>query len=69
MGVKFYDGVSELHPLMHVRLRRDCSNPADLNAVQVRTKAGKVLGHLERKVAALVAPIIDASLPGLKIKV
>ena len=69
MGVKFYSGHHLLHPLMHVRLHRNCTNSnKDYDAVQVLTKSGIMLGHLERKVAGFVALVMDASLPGIVIK-
>lgn len=68
MGVKFYDGGSELHSLMHVRLCRELTNHADYNAIRIVTPSGKILGHLEKKIAAFIAPIMDAGLPGFKAK-
>ena len=49
-GVKFYDGLSELHSLMHVRLCREASNPVDPCSILVKTSSGKTLGHVEKKV-------------------
>ena len=68
MGVKLYSGYHLLHPLMHVRLCRNCTNSKDYNAVQVLTKSGIMLGHLERRVAGFVVLVMDVSLPGLLIK-
>jgi hypothetical protein len=68
VGVKFYDGINELHSLMHARLFREPSNPKDCNAVFVKTKSMKILGHLEAKTAALISPLMDANLPGFIIK-
>ncbi len=36
-GIKFYPGLLELHPMMHVRLRREEFNPFDSRAVVVIT--------------------------------
>lgn len=68
MGVKFYEGLAELHPLKHVRLCREPDNSFDSNSILVKTKSGKVLGHVAKKVAGLLAPIMDSMLPGLIIK-
>lgn len=48
-GIKFYSGLQELHPMMHVRLIREPSNHVDSNAVIVKTRNGRTLGHVERK--------------------
>ena len=53
--------------MMHVRLCRE-TNPRDPCAILVKTASGKTLGHLESKVAAFLAPIIDSGLTGLIIK-
>jgi phosphohistidine swiveling domain-containing protein len=41
--------------MMHVRMRREPSNHVDSNAVLIVNKNGNILGHLERKVAAVLA--------------
>ena len=56
MGVKLYDGVAELHSLMHVQLCREPTNHADCNAIKIVTP-GRTLGHLEKDTAAFIAPI------------
>ena len=66
-GIKFYHGVQELHPFLHVRVKREAFNPYDRNAVEVIAPSGSTLGHLERKTAAVLAPIMDA-LPEILIK-
>ncbi len=59
-GIKFYPGLLELHPMMHVRLRREEFNPFDSRAVVVITGSGNILGHLEWKTAAVLAPVMDS---------
>ena len=66
-GIKFYPGLPELYPMMHVRLRREEFNHFDNNAIVVITTSGSILGHLERKTAAVLAPIMDG-LPEILIK-
>ena len=63
-GIKFYGGLRELNALIHVRLCRE-TNPKDDCAIQ---DLEKNLGHVERRVAALLAPIMDAELAGLVLK-
>ena len=58
-GIKFYSGINELHPMMHARLGREELNPFDSKSVLVFTFSGNVLGHLEKKTAAVIAPIMD----------
>ena len=45
--------------MMHVRLVRERSNLHDDKAVLVKTKSGETLGHLEKKVAIVLALIMD----------
>ena len=67
MGIRFYSGFPELQPMLHVILRREPSNIVDSNAILVITKSGKILGHIEKKIAAVLASIFD-NLPELFIK-
>ncbi len=55
-GVKFNPGIEELHSTVHVKLAK---NPKDENSILTITQSGQVLGHLERKVAAVLAPILN----------
>ncbi len=43
--------------MMHVKLARELHNPKDENSIVIITQSGQVLGHLERKAAAVLAPI------------
>lgn len=45
--------------MMHLRLSREPHNIKDVNSILVSTELGKVLGHLQRKVAAVLPPIMD----------
>ena len=58
-GIKFYSGLQHLHPMMHVVLRREPNNVKDRNAYIVATKAGVILGHLDRRTAAVLTPIVQ----------
>ena len=53
--------------MMHVKLAREPHNPKDENSIVIITQSGQVLGHLERKAAAVLAPIMDL-LPEMIIK-
>lgn len=71
VGVTFYSGATagRIAPKMEVKLVREESNRYDCNAVLaicVCTK--KVLGHLDKSTAAIIAPIIDRNLSGFKVK-
>ena len=59
-GIKFYDGLHHLQPMMLVQLRRE-RNSFDTNAVAVYIK-GEELGHLERNAAAALF-CLDSKLP------
>ena len=63
MGIKFYDGLAHLQPLQPVLLERDYTNLHDSNSISVKivllNRSAK-LGHLERKVAAVLAPLMDS---------
>ena len=75
-GIKFYPGYVEFKNaaanggLLHVDLVREQDNPYDTNAILVMTRSGtpKVLGHLEKEVAAAVARILDRELPYVRMK-
>ena len=55
------------HSMMHVTFRREYDNTHDNNAIVVLTYDNKELGHLERPVAAAIAPLHDLQLPGFRI--
>lgn len=54
--------------MMNVRVIREFGNVHDVNAILVQLKSGETLGHLEKKYASILAPIMDSHLPGLVIK-
>ena len=59
-GVKFYAGECEIRPMLRVLLVRDHGNGYDDNAVMAKALDSRmVIGHLDKKTAAVVAPIID----------
>lgn len=62
-GIKFYDGYEELlssNGFLHVRLVKEPNNPHDCNAVLVvALKSGRIIGHLERSVAAPVSQLME----------
>ena len=66
-GIKFYNAWRDLHSMMRVTFRREYHNIHDSNAIVVLTYDNKELGHLERPVAAAVAPLYDSQLPGFRI--
>lgn len=68
MGIKFYTGLGKLHSMMNVCVTREFGNVHDVNAILVQLKSGETLGHLEKKYASVLAPIMDSHLPGLVIK-
>ena len=59
MGIKFYHGVVRMSSMMHVYLERETHNQFDHNSIRVVLKSGEMLGHLERKVADVLAPLMD----------
>ena len=67
MGIKFYDAWWNLHSMMRVTFRREYDNIHDNNVITVLTYDNKELGHLERPVAAAIAPLHDLQLPGFRI--
>ena len=68
MGIKFYTGLSKLHSMTNVHLQREFGNIHHPCAIKVTLKSGEMLGHVEEKYARVLAHIMDAHLPGLKIK-
>ena len=50
-------------------LVRENHNPHDANSILVsKTPTPKIIGHLERGVAAAVAKILDLKLPTIRLK-
>ncbi len=45
--------------MMHVNLAWELRNPKDENSIVIITQSSQVLGHLERKVATVLTPIMD----------
>ena len=63
MGVTFegrQEVVSGLVEGQELALARDPGNPADANAIAIRTRAGAQVGYLRRQISALLAPRMDA---------
>ena len=72
-GIKFYPGHTDLIAsggFLNVDLVREKDNPHDANSILVVTRvhSPKILGHLEKAVAAAVAQIIDRKLPNTRLK-
>ena len=75
-GIKFYPGYEDFRNadarggFLHVDLRREADNTHDKNAVLIvtRCRTPRILGHLERRVTAAVARIIDLKLPYTRLK-
>ena len=72
-GIKFYPGLKDLKAsggFLHVDLVREKHNPHDANSILVvsKTPTPKLIGHLERGVAAAVAKILDLKLPIIRLK-
>ena len=53
--------------MQNVRLWRENGNPHDPHSVWVVLKSGEELGHLDRTVAAVLAPVMDSNVHGLLI--
>ena len=68
MGIKFYHGVVRMSSMMHVYLERETHNQFDHNSIRVVLKSGEMLGHLERKIADVLAPLMDLRIAGFAIK-
>ena len=54
--------------MMNVHVKREYGNVHDVKAILVQLKSGESLGHLEKKYASVLAPVMDSHLPGLVIK-
>ena len=75
-GIKFYPGYEDFRNadarggFLHVDLRREADNTHDKKAVLIvtRCRTPRILRHLERRVAAAVARIIDLKLPYTRMK-
>ena len=68
VGVKFYPGLVEIKPIMQVLLEREPENTYDENSIVAKVhNSGMMLGHLDRKTAAVIAPLLDNH-PGLILK-
>ena len=73
-GIMFYDGLPHLKSLQHVQLERDRSSFQDTNAISYYTAkpifpdCTVVLGHLEKNIAAALAPMMDKNVAGLIIR-
>ncbi|KAJ7287410.1 SNF2 family N-terminal domain-containing protein [Mycena rebaudengoi] len=60
VGVQYYTGLVGVGE--QVRLNREPSNPYDRNAIQVKNIGQTQVGHLPKKVASKLAPLLDARL-------
>lgn len=61
-GVSFYERqelIRGLEPHTRLRVVREKHNPYDENAISVRLEDGSVLGFLNRRLAAALAPLVD----------
>ena len=67
-GIKFYGGFEGIHAMMDVHLSHEPSNQYDRNAVLVSARRGTIIGHLDFKTAAAIAPLIDKNIPSFTIK-
>lgn len=67
-GIMFYDGFTKLTGFTSVGLVREPGNHHDCNAVLAVLESGTVLGHLDSKTAAVVAPLMDMKIPNFLIK-
>ena len=63
VGIRCYDG--EAHPGEYVELVREPNNPYDSNAVRVDNLSGQKVGHIQRELAAALAPIVDQNIAKL----
>lgn len=62
-GIKFYDGFLKVASFMPVRLVREPGNHHDCDALLAVLETGTVLGHLDKKSAAILAPLMDINGP------
>lgn len=63
VGVTFEDrqsAIAALRPGTPLRFEREPENPYDANAIAVREPRGSQVGYLNRRLAAVLAPVIDA---------
>ena len=71
-GIKFYPGLKDLRAsggFLNVDLVREKHDPHDANSILVsKMQTPKIIGHLERGVAAAVAKILDLKLPTIRLK-
>ena len=68
VGVLFYPGLVEIKPMMRVLLEREPENVHDPNFIVAKVcDTRTMLGHLDRKTAAVIAPLLD-NYPGLILK-
>ena len=68
VGVKFCPGLAEIKPMMRVLLECEPENTYDENSIVAKVHdSGMMLGHLDRKTAAVIAPLLDNH-PGLILK-
>lgn len=58
-GYTRYSGRLDERTAQRLSLRREPKNPFDRSALQVRTEAGAMLGHVSAADAAKLAPLID----------
>ena len=62
VGIKFYPGIKHLEPVVCVYLCREPDNIHDSNAVKAyigECSSSKALGHLEKDIASVIAPMMD----------
>lgn len=60
MGKAVADALIEISVGTPLLLIREPDNPYDTNAIRVMTVIGRSIGYVQREVAAIVAPKIDA---------
>ncbi|KAJ7924933.1 SNF2 family N-terminal domain-containing protein [Mycena leptocephala] len=60
VGIQYYRGM--VGPGEEVRLNREPQNQYDRNAIQVKNIASAQVGHIPKKVAAKLAPLLDQRL-------
>lgn len=54
VGIRYYDGYASMGE--QVMIKREPSNPYDVNAVRINNVQGTQIGHLPRNLAAKLAP-------------
>ncbi len=60
VGLQYYDNT--VSPGLRVHLEREPDNPHDSYAVRVDGEQGEPLGHIPRRTAAWIAPLLDAGM-------